>query len=600
MLFLAFSATISSDISLWDHVVKMEQVILSVEYNGRHLNVWMDANHGYNRFYVTPLCVIDIESINCKRNEYSNVRNHVYSFYLKLWDSSAAQMVEIALKQKNVTVKASDILPLPMQMVRLGVGNQITSKIQVEKHWRSHQDQPNVIIFELFTKHKHFCDKMVNDSKADLETFLARTKLYFEFSMVLQQRATRNLNISGSTIAKSSFFRMVYLTSKDLNNLVRDIINVISVEEEVTSTYIPSEEENQIIKELLGIIGEHRIHSRDLTKDEWNSVFWNDIFSRPDVQTEYFNDTVKYDENENRFSYNATRDHHFREKIKNKYDKQTSKTKSGSLGFTFDGFGFNTSGSKLKSINTSEDHLNDKERQLKDSLSFEDFKKAMAKRNVNTKWTGTKFEPKPFNLHRINLRQLSSSSEVYFKRIITTNIPSTQKIEIRPENLHHAGSAKNIGLLLNEDIINKLNGAIKSFDAKTDELKNQFNLLQSGYNDLNQYSRGNLDKYVPVINENLNKIGAVQNQVNQVQNQVNNIQQSHNDLNGFSRGQIQNILNAVNTLNEFQNKWAGQLDHMVARLEILKQQDFAIMQCTDELSDHSQPVQCLRNLGYKD
>uniref|UniRef100_A0A914Z4T5 Uncharacterized protein n=1 Tax=Panagrolaimus superbus TaxID=310955 RepID=A0A914Z4T5_9BILA len=190
----------------------------------------------------------------------------------------------------------------------------------------------------------------------------------------------------------------------------------------------------------------------------------------------------------------------------------------------------------------------------------------MTARNVNTKWTGTKFEPKPFNLYRLNLRQLSSSSEIYYKRIITTKIPSTQKIEIRPENLHNAASTKNIGLLSYEGIIDKLNNAIKAFDVKTEELKNQLNLLQNGFNELNQYSRGNLDKYISIINENSNKIGALQNQINPVQ-------KSHNELAGFSHDQISKIWPTLHGVNEFRNQWAGQLDHLVARLEILKHQD---------------------------
>uniref|UniRef100_A0AC34FYK9 Uncharacterized protein n=1 Tax=Panagrolaimus sp. ES5 TaxID=591445 RepID=A0AC34FYK9_9BILA len=439
----------------------MEQVVLSVEYNERHLNVWKDDTHGYSRFYVTPLCVIDISTINCKKDEYSDVHRYVLNFYLKLWDSAAARTVELALKQKNFTVRASDILPLPMQMVRLGIGKHVTSNIKVENQWRSHQDQPNVVAFEIFTKHKHFCDKMVNDSTTDLETFLVRTKLFFEFSMVLQQRASRNLNISGTTLAKSSFFKMVYLTSKDLNHLVRDIMNVVNVEEEVTSTYIPSEEENQIIQELLGIFREQQIPSHELTKEEWNSVFWNDIFSRPDIQTEYFNETLKYDENEQQFHYDAAKDHQFREKLANKFDSHNQKTKSTNHGFSFKGFGFTTGGSRSENSQYGEDNLSDKEKQLKDTMNFEDFKKALQKKNINVKWTGTKFEPKPFTLYRINAKQLSSSSEVYFKRIIATKIPSTQKIEIRPEMLNGFRSDKNIGILLHEGKLNKFFNAFK-------------------------------------------------------------------------------------------------------------------------------------------
>ena len=104
---------------------------------------------------------MDTASINCIKDDYSDEHRHVFRFHVKLWDSTAAQVVQLALKQKNINVNASDILPLPMQMVRLGIGPDVTTQIQHSRHWRSHQDQPNTIMFELYTHHEHFCEKMV-------------------------------------------------------------------------------------------------------------------------------------------------------------------------------------------------------------------------------------------------------------------------------------------------------------------------------------------------------------------------------------------------------------------------------------------------------
>lgn len=145
--------------------------------------------------------------------------------------------------------------------------------------------------------------------------------------------------LTSKSSIKSNFFRHYIFNSKDLNNLARSIMRVVAVEEEVTSNYIPSEQENQIIQELLGVIGEQKIHSKDLTKDEWDSVFWNDIFSRPDIQTEYSNEVLKYDENEKVFKFNATKDREFKEKLENRFNKQKHGGKSGGIGFSFLGFG---------------------------------------------------------------------------------------------------------------------------------------------------------------------------------------------------------------------------------------------------------------------
>jgi hypothetical protein len=67
---------------------------------------------------VTPLCILDTTAINCIKNEYAYAEQYVFSFFVWLWDSLAVRTVQLALKQKDIEVKESDIIPLPMQMVR--------------------------------------------------------------------------------------------------------------------------------------------------------------------------------------------------------------------------------------------------------------------------------------------------------------------------------------------------------------------------------------------------------------------------------------------------------------------------------------------------
>lgn len=46
----------------------------------------------------------------------------------------------------------------------------------------------------------------VNDTKINPEHFFRGTKLYLEFTIVAGQQASRNFNVTGETVAKSSFF----------------------------------------------------------------------------------------------------------------------------------------------------------------------------------------------------------------------------------------------------------------------------------------------------------------------------------------------------------------------------------------------------------
>uniref|UniRef100_A0A914PLV1 Uncharacterized protein n=1 Tax=Panagrolaimus davidi TaxID=227884 RepID=A0A914PLV1_9BILA len=306
----------------------MEQIIISVEYHGRRLNVWKEDAFGYTRYFVTPICVMDTNSVKCVKDKYSNVDRFAFSFYVKVWDSDAAKAVQLKLKQKGFKAEASDIIPLPMQIVKLSINHAILSpEVQLDNNkWKPHQGQQNRILFEIGLKNETFCNEMVSDAKEDPQTFLDALNLYFKFTMVVSQQSSRNLNITGKSVANSKLFTnlansysnqttgFMFLQSDDVKDLSRDIYNTFTISDEVSGDYVEPEKENQIILELFNEIKGQQILSSDLTKDEWNSVFWDDIYSRPDIQTEYFNETLTYDSDTKHFKYNETKDKEFRER----------------------------------------------------------------------------------------------------------------------------------------------------------------------------------------------------------------------------------------------------------------------------------------------
>lgn len=101
---------------------------------------------------------------------------------------------------------------------------------------------------------------------------MANFKLELEFTLISGQTDSRNLNVSGSMLGKSEFFAslsnevnsdgIVYLTSTDSNNLAKDIYHNIAVVDIMTSGYIPSEQEDRIIQELLGVISEQKVYTK--------------------------------------------------------------------------------------------------------------------------------------------------------------------------------------------------------------------------------------------------------------------------------------------------------------------------------------------------
>uniref|UniRef100_A0AC34FZW2 Uncharacterized protein n=1 Tax=Panagrolaimus sp. ES5 TaxID=591445 RepID=A0AC34FZW2_9BILA len=144
--------------------------------------------------------------------------------------------------------------------------------------------------------------------------------------------------------------------------------------------------------------------------------------------------------------------------------------------------------------------------------------------------------------------------------------------------------------------MDKLDSNIKLFDTKIEEIKNLITPLQKSLSELSKFAHGKND-------ESVRKIESLQQHANQ-------IQQKLIDLNGYSRGHLEKVVPSVNSLNDFRNKWAGQLPNMQERLNIHKQNLFAITQCTKEKSTvyiesngrtHviiKEPG-CLTKLGYK-
>uniref|UniRef100_A0A914Z430 Uncharacterized protein n=1 Tax=Panagrolaimus superbus TaxID=310955 RepID=A0A914Z430_9BILA len=163
LLFITFfiATTIGAPVqNLGDQVVRQEQVVLNVLYKGRNLNVWKQDINNYSRFYVTPLCIIDLNSFSCDKNAYQIPARWVFSFKVKLWDFEVATLVQKALKQKNIIAQPGDIIILPMQSVRVGLRNP-TPNIKVDYKWTPFGDQSLVMTFELYPKDEAFCHTMV-------------------------------------------------------------------------------------------------------------------------------------------------------------------------------------------------------------------------------------------------------------------------------------------------------------------------------------------------------------------------------------------------------------------------------------------------------
>uniref|UniRef100_A0A914R6W2 Uncharacterized protein n=1 Tax=Panagrolaimus davidi TaxID=227884 RepID=A0A914R6W2_9BILA len=135
----------------------------------------------------------------------------------------------------------------------------------------------------------------------------------------------------------------IYLTSSDVNKLSHEVVNSAIYQEQVSSDYIPAENEDEAVNALMKLFQKDKLESVNLSKEKWGSVFWSNIFTRPDVQTDFLNSVLKLDKNGKSFKYDKEAEKAFQEKLANEHKE--SKTVGGGGGISIAGWGINAEAS---------------------------------------------------------------------------------------------------------------------------------------------------------------------------------------------------------------------------------------------------------------
>uniref|UniRef100_A0A914R5E2 Uncharacterized protein n=1 Tax=Panagrolaimus davidi TaxID=227884 RepID=A0A914R5E2_9BILA len=124
----------------------------------------------------------------------------------------------------------------------------------------------------------------------------------------------------------------IFLTSDDTNKLAHEVFNSASFDEEISDDYKSTKQEQTIINELLKTFEEDKVQSTELSKENWDSVFWDDTFTRPDLQTSFLNETMTYDAKENQFNFDQEKANAFRNKVASSHsDGQKYAAKIGGM-----------------------------------------------------------------------------------------------------------------------------------------------------------------------------------------------------------------------------------------------------------------------------
>uniref|UniRef100_A0A914CU86 Uncharacterized protein n=1 Tax=Acrobeloides nanus TaxID=290746 RepID=A0A914CU86_9BILA len=120
-----------------------------------------------------------------------------------------------------------------------------------------------------------------------------------------------------------------------MNKLARDVAHTVYASDEITANYIGTDKEDQLVSKIMDTLKEQKALANEIQKDEWNSVFWNDIFSRLDVQTSHYNQSFTYDQGKKHFIYNEAKDKQFRSSIQDQSHRDSQNSASSSVGISF-------------------------------------------------------------------------------------------------------------------------------------------------------------------------------------------------------------------------------------------------------------------------
>uniref|UniRef100_A0A914C086 Uncharacterized protein n=1 Tax=Acrobeloides nanus TaxID=290746 RepID=A0A914C086_9BILA len=530
------------DDNLDNMVIERRNILVDFQYgNGGYLDVWKDPK--YTRYYVTPICEIVAESTKCLNNEYDLQHPYIVVLPIQLWNGKAAEMAALAITHKirenssssGADVQPNDCRPLPIKSARL-VTNTLLN-FDVPSGFR-----PNVLAegnaakFYLYPKDKIMCQKIVTDVQQNPTLFLEKIDLYLEYTMTVGKQSKREVIVTSESLTKSEAFSIlnntyenkngtVYLTSSDMNKFSRDVLKTINIIDTSTADFISTEEENNLIKSLIQDLKDETTLASKLPKGEWDSVFWSDLFTRPDIVTSYLEKTFSYDQGKQQFIYDSKNETEFYGDLKDKLSKYSDKSWAGSASASYGPFSAGGEVSHKDIDDMKKDWENLTKMAQKGELHSNNMTEYLKQNNRTVQWTGEKYVPKGLDLHRVNTNKLLIRGQIFYQKIVMTEIPATVRNRIQTE----FGGNSTPSTDFYEELIQLRNKTI-DLQSKLDTLKNQtFTTTDGLHTSIDALARllketeANWQKNLQNTTNNLqNAIASSSMNINNVKNELNN------------------------------------------------------------------------------
>uniref|UniRef100_A0A914XAE8 Uncharacterized protein n=1 Tax=Plectus sambesii TaxID=2011161 RepID=A0A914XAE8_9BILA len=323
-------------------------------YQGGYLSIYEGRNEKLKRYYVTPLAEINIESAKCF--EPGIEKRYKVRFDIEIWRSEVADEAVKALASPplNLEVHKENVHPLPVSKIRLST-HDLPQEYEPDTVWKSNLNRRLQYPFSIYAANKDDCERMVSEIKEDPVGFASLIQI--EIAMSAEERASREISITGENIGRSKMFAQLqnmdtptgerFVTSRDLNQLSQEIVSSVVASDITTGAYVEKPDELSFARLLERQLSSGTINTRQLSVDQWKSVFWQEEFVRPDHYTNYLNHALTYDKGANKFSFDNETEFEARKHVASDLKKDSSNSNSWSAQAKASFLGFEGSGGEF-------------------------------------------------------------------------------------------------------------------------------------------------------------------------------------------------------------------------------------------------------------
>uniref|UniRef100_A0A914W7C5 Uncharacterized protein n=1 Tax=Plectus sambesii TaxID=2011161 RepID=A0A914W7C5_9BILA len=456
-------------------------------YQGGYLSIYEGRNEKLKRYYVTPLTEINIESLKCYEPGFE--KRHKVRFNVEIWRSEVADEAVKALASPplNLEVHKELVHPLPITQIRIST-HDFPPEYEPDTVWKSNLNQRLQYPFTIYAKSKEACERMVSEIKEDPVGFASLIQI--EIAMSAEQRASREISITGANIGRSKMFAQLQnmdqtngerlLTSSDLNELAQEIVSSVVASEITKGAYVDKPDQVSFASLLEHQLSSGTIDSKQLSADQWKSVFWQEEFIRPDHYTKYLNHTLQYDQGTNKFSFDNETESEARKHVASDLKKDSSNSNSWSaeakasfLGFGGSAGGSSTNTNTQSSQDKNEFDVDDKGRL---TMSLDQLQKFLNKRDLQVEWSGDVFVPKSLDLHRVNTAELRYKSTIATQQIQVKTVPITAKLDATVASTGELGTiGRDHVKILIDQAKNEMNETMNQLAQKISDVNERVN-----------------------------------------------------------------------------------------------------------------------------